>query len=200
MAWLGGSTGAVQLSLSLPAGSWDGGRKVANSRVACCRSLGIRCSPRSTPDAPIRRPSRGRHGSGYLSCPRAPAGGPLAELLGMSAGQVGRGPAAPERVAPAAERAERSTAERVRRVGAPAASRQAAAFRPACALALAHKVASGTDLVVRTRAVPMACGAWRAVAATARRPRATVEFRMPIVPSARSRSACRMYGDTLVPV
>ena len=113
MAWLGGSTGAVQLSL--PAGSWDGGRKVANSRVACCRSLGIRCSPRSTPDAPIRRPSRGRHGSGYLSCPRAPAGGPLAELLGMGAGQVGRGPAAPERVAPAAERAERSTAERVRR-------------------------------------------------------------------------------------
>ena len=108
------STGAVQLSL--PAGSWDGGRKVANSRVACCRSLGIRCSPRSTPDAPIRRPSRGRHGSGYLSCPRAPAGGPLAELLGMGAGQVGRGPAAPERVAPAADRAASAALpERVRR-------------------------------------------------------------------------------------
>ena len=63
---------------------------------------------------PIRRPSRGRHWSGHLSCPRAPAGGPLAELLGMGAGQVGRGPAAPERVAPAAERAERGAAERAR--------------------------------------------------------------------------------------
>ena len=124
---------------------------------------------------PIRRPSRGRHWSGHLSCPRAPAGGPLAELLGMGAGQVGRGPAGQERVAPAAERAERSTAERVRRrTRSVSSGAQAAAFWPACALALAHKVASGTDLVVRTRAVPMTCGAWRAVAATARRPRATV--------------------------
>jgi hypothetical protein len=38
----------------------------------------------------------------------------LAELLGMGAGLVGRGPAAPERVAPAAERAKRGAAERAR--------------------------------------------------------------------------------------
>ena len=38
----------------------------------------------------------------------------MAELLGMGAGQVGRGPAAPERVTPAAERVERGAAERAR--------------------------------------------------------------------------------------
>ena len=38
----------------------------------------------------------------------------MAELLGMDNRQVGRGPAGQERVAPAAERAERGAAERAR--------------------------------------------------------------------------------------
>ena len=56
--------------------------------------------------------------------------------------------------------------------------RQAAVFRPACALARSHEVASAIDLVVRARAVTMVCGAWRAAVAVARRLRATVGFRV----------------------
>ena len=198
VAWLGGSTGAVQLSF--PAGIWDGGRKVSNSRVACCRSLGIRCSPRSTPDAPIRRPSRGRHGSGYLSCPRAPAGGPLAELLGMSAGQVGRGPAAPERVAPDAERAPSAALPSVS-VGARPHSAASSGGRFSAGM----RAGVGAQGRLRDRSGRAdACGPddMRRVASggrhgtsSARDGRISHANRTVFVPSARSRSACRMYGD-----
>ena len=51
-----------------------------------------------------------------------------------------------------------------------------------------HGVAIYTNLVVRARAVTMACGMWRAVVATAHRSRATVGFCVPIGPSLGSRA------------
>ena len=179
----------------------DGVRRMAlrGRRPRACAAARARFSPiRPSYSPTVPRSALERT---FASCPRAPAGGPLAELLGMSAGQVGRGPAAPERVAPAAERAERSTAERVRRrtrsvssgsrfsagmragVGAQGRLRDRSGRADACGPDDMRRVASGgrhgTSSARDGRLSHDACQSY---------------------PSARSRSACRMYGDTLVPV
>jgi hypothetical protein len=109
-----------------------------------------------------------------------PRGGPPGYL--GAAARPGRWASAPpgagRRVGRGHRRARRARRRRARLSASPP-RRPSAEFRPACALALAHTVASGTDLVVRARAVPMACGARRAAVATARRSRATVGFRVP---------------------
>ena len=102
-------------------------------------------------------------------------------------------PGAGRRVGRGHRRARR--AERARACAAAHPGHRAASvFRPGCALAWAHEVASGTGLVVLAHAVTMACGVWRAAAAEERRVRATVGFGVSAGGSAGAvRRAVRVY-------
>jgi hypothetical protein len=139
-----------------------------NFRLSCSYSPTVL---RSVRERIFASPSGAPPGYGRRSCAAWHRGGGL----WWASDRRGGGPRA--HTAAAAERAERRA-----RLSASPPRRQAAVFRPACALAWAHEVASVTNLGVRARAGVVVCGAWRAVVAAARRLRATIGFGVPAGP------------------